>query len=101
MNVATTLQFRNAVRKVCKEQNFMLGNSWTNGAPGHFQSPKRHDYGDRTVGFYCNAACDSLAAEIEQELGKHGLTAETRATDCTDDLSCTGGRYIRGTCVLA
>jgi hypothetical protein len=103
LNTATTKQFRSTVREVCKRKNVCLGTSWTNGSPTGVKRI-RGDDGKRTVGFYCNAANDSLAAIIERELKLNGLTADTRATDATDSAdgfgSGYGGRYIRGTCLL-
>ena len=101
MKTATTLQFRNAVRKYAMKKGLTLGSSWTN------KTTETGDFdGHRTVGFFAPNAGPSAAAGIEKKLNKKGLTAHTRVTDAEDRQPsgfCYGrfGTYIRGTCVLA
>ena len=98
MKQATTLQFRDMVRKVAAKRGVDVGDSWTNGAPKSRHGHYMVDTGARTVGFMVGAHAASgklLAAKIERKLNKLGLTADTRFT--------TGsvyprGSYIRGTC---
>ncbi len=92
MQVATTIQFRKAVRKVAKKQGLTIYDSYTNGAPMFGSAP------GRTVGFSMPNATPSLAAKIEKKLNKKGLTAKTR---CTGNRIIGNHGYIRGTCVLA
>ena len=97
MQVATTKQFRKAVRKYAKKKGMSVGCSWTNKttADGEFD-------GHRTVGLYIPSATASTARKIEKKLNKKGLTAQTRFTDSYENSMCYGGgTYIRGTCVLA
>jgi S-formylglutathione hydrolase FrmB len=97
MQVATTLQFRKAVRKYAEKKGLSIGESWTN------KTTVSGDCGDRrTVGFYIPSATEKTAAKIEKKLNKKGLTAQTRYTDSYNNSMCYGGgTYIRGTCVLA
>ena len=93
MKLATTLQFRKAVRKVAAKMDKDLGDSWTNGStvPGR-----------RTVGFVCYGASSEMVRKIEKKLNKKGLTAQTRVIDSSSHgYYNSGALYIRGTCVLA
>ena len=89
MQLATTLQFRKAVRKYAKKKGLTVSASWTN--PGKS--------GQRNVGICVAGATDATAAKIEKKLNKKGLTAKTR---CTNSSPFGMGRnmysYIRGTC---
>ena len=97
MQVATTLQFRKAVRKYAEKKNLTIGGSWTNKTT----ADGKYD-GHRTVGLYIPGATEKTAAKIEKKLNKKGLTAQTRFTDSYENSMCYGGgTYIRGTCVLA
>jgi len=92
MEMATTLQFRKAVREVAAKRGLVVFDSYTN------RSTIR---GRRTVGFSMQGATPELAAEIEKKLNKKGLTAKTRQTD-SESRDTHGGRcYIRGTCTLS
>ena len=100
MELASTLQFRKAVRKVAKKMDLAIYDSYTNGSARNDGKP------GRTVGFMMPAASASLARKIEKKLNKKGLTAATRCTGgATHQPSgCFYGgshNYIRGTCVLA
>ena len=96
MQVATTIQFRNTVRKYMAKKGLRCWGSYTN------PSTKGH----RTVGFMITGATPEMAAKIEKKLNKKGLTAQTRCTGegYSDSLSgCFYGgahTYIRGTCVF-
>ena len=97
MQVATTKQFRKAVRKYAAKKGMSVGESWTNKTTA---SGDRNDH--RTVGLYIPSANEKTAAKIEKKLNKKGLTAQTRFTDSYENSMCYGGgTYIRGTCVLA
>lgn len=89
MLLATTQQFRDAVRKSAKKLGINLGNSWTN---------KSTIRGRRTVGFRISYTVPgkALLKKVEKRLGKKGLTADTRITYSDS----WGSRYIRGTCVI-
>lgn len=94
MQVATTKQFRKAVRKYAKKKGMSVGCSWTN------QTTVGGNH--RTVGLYIPSATASTARKIEKKLNKKGLTAQTRYTDSYENsMRYGGGTYIRGTCVLA
>jgi hypothetical protein len=101
MKIATTLQFRKAVRKYAEKKGLLIGESWTNKttADGEFD-------GHRTVGFWIGHATEKVAAKIEKKLNKKGLTAKTRFTDADSRMPSGSsfrswsGTYIRGTCVL-
>jgi hypothetical protein len=88
MQVATTLQFRSAVRYIAQANGFSI-----------------HDSGDRrTVGFAMPSASDAVATAVERLLNAQGLTAKTRFMDSgrrNPGCMYTGGCYIRGTCVTA
>lgn len=100
MEVATTHQFRKAVRKIAAKKGLTIYDSYTNGAP-------RRGYKEsRTVGFSMEGATPELAAKIEKKLNKKGLTAKTRHTNSghmsVSGVVMYGGcNYIRGTCVIA
>lgn len=94
MQVATTIQFRKAVRKVAKKQGFTIYDSYTNGSKIRPRTNNR-----RTVGFSIPNATAALAAKIEKKLNKKGLTATTRYSN--SEGYGGGHSYIRGTCVLA
>ena len=100
MQVATTLQFRKAVRKYAEKKNLTIGESWTNKTT----ADGKYD-GHRTVGFWMPAATPGAAQKIEKKLNKKGLTAQTRCTDSAYSMPSGNyrglGSYIRGTCVLA
>jgi hypothetical protein len=91
MQLATTIQFRKAVRKYAKKKGLIVAGSWTN--PGK--------YAQRNVGICVAGATDATAAKIEKKLNKKGLTAKTR---CTQGGNSPSGMvrdayaYIRGTC---
>ena len=94
MKTATTLEFRQVVRKVAKKQGLRIYDSYTNGSGLSLHS--------RTVGFMIPTATDALARKIEKKLNKKGLTAATRHTDSgRHGFSFGGHQYIRGTCTLA
>lgn len=105
MTLATTQQFRNAVRKVCSKYGVTLGSSWTNGSPAarypSLDRALRGSPGVRTVGFalyFCGNATkpSKLVKKVEARLMKEGFgTADTRFT--TSD-EYRAGSYLRGTC---
>jgi hypothetical protein len=97
MQLATTLQFRKAVRKYIAKKDLRSYGSYTNpGTPGH-----------RTVGFMISGATPKMAEKIEKKLNKKGLTAKVRCTGEGYNKSPSGFAgsgsytYIRGTCVFA
>ena len=101
MQVATTLQFRKAVRKYAAKKGIKIYDSYTNGGMRKDGKPAR------TVGFMISSATPTMAEKIEKKLNKKGLTAKTR---CTGEGYCKSPSgvfyrgshtYIRGTCVLA
>lgn len=100
MQVATTLQFRNVVRKYAKVKGLTIHDSYTNGAPMHGSKLSR------TVGFCMPSATPEIATEIEVELNQEGLTAKTRCTGegyakSPSRFAGTGSHtYIRGTCTI-
>jgi len=87
MQLATTLQFRKAVRKYAEKNDLYVGGSWTNPS----------ELGRRTVGMWMSGATATIAAKIEKKLNKKGLTAKTR---CTSNLNYGNYAYIRGTCAF-
>ena len=99
MKTATTLEFRNAVKKYAAKKGLRLGDSWTNKTTASAGSNSDH----RTVGIFAPSATPLDAVKIEKKLNKKGLTAQTRVTE-SDDRSYSyrdsWGSYIRGTCVL-
>lgn len=99
MKTATTLEFRNAVRKYAGKKGLVIGSSWTN------KTTVDAEYnGHRTVGFYAPAVTHKDAAKIEKKLNKKGLTAKTRISEGvlgSSNFYGYSGTYIRGTCVLA
>jgi hypothetical protein len=97
MQLATTLQFRKAVRKYIAKKDLRSYGSYTNPSSA----------GHRTVGFMISGATPKMAEKIEKKLNKKGLTAKTR---CTGEgypklpSGCYYGgshTYIRGTCIFA
>ena len=95
MQVATTLQFRAAVRRIALANNFRIYDSYTNGYKNLTPT--------RTVGFAMPSASATVVAAVERLLNAQGLTANTRVTsDGPQNGGCiVHGPYIRGTCVLA
>ncbi len=86
--IATTLQFRKAVRKHLEKKGIGYNDSYTNMGVA----------GMRTVGFQIPTATPKLARKIEKKLNKQGLTAKTRHTsDWYRNSPC---QYIRGTCTF-
>jgi len=100
MQIATTLEFRKAVRKVAKKMDLPIYDSYTNGAPFIGNKPGRN------VGFSISGATPAMARKIEKKLNKKGLTAKTRHTNSgrqapSGIFTYGGHNYIRGTCILA
>ena len=88
MQLANTLQFRKAVRKVLKKRNITVIQSYTNMST----IPNR-----RTVGFCLwGHRTNDLVAAVEKKLNKKGLTAVTRITTARS----SGIEYIRGSCTF-
>ena len=100
MQIATTLQFRKAVRKYLSKKALTCYGSYTNGSSRKDSDPAR------TVGFWVPQATPEMACKIEKKLNKKGLTAQTRCTGegygRTPSGCGYGGShtYIRGTCVF-
>jgi hypothetical protein len=97
---ASTLEFREAVRKVAREQGLSIYDSYTNRISG--SSDALH----RTVGFDIGGATPETAALSELELSNKNLAAWTRCCDSSSTRHSWSSRdqwrtYIRGTCVLA
>ena len=97
MQVATTLQFRDAVRYIARANGFRIYDSYTN-SRSRQKNPSR-----RTVGFAMPSASDAIVTAVERLLNAQGLTAKTRVTqDGPQNGGCyQHGPYIRGTCVAA
>jgi hypothetical protein len=97
MQVATTLQFRSAVRTIALANGFRIVDTYTNSRRGQ-TDPDR-----RTVGFFMPSACQSVVTAVERLLNAQGLTAKTRVThNGPQNGGClVHGPYIRGTCVAA
>ena len=88
MQLATTQQFRNAVRKAAKDLSADVSGSWTNS--------KRSNPGIRRwVGLQVfNGASAQVAKRTEELLSAQGLTAKTR-------LGRRSTWMVRGTCTIA
>jgi hypothetical protein len=95
MQVATTLQFRAAVRYIARANGFSIYDSYTNS--------NRNSGDRRTVGFAMPSASATVVTAVERLLQAQGLTANTRVTqDGPQNSGCyQHGPYIRGTCVTA
>lgn len=91
MKVATTKQFRNAVRQAMKELDITAFRSWTDASRGR-GAPSNVRY----VAFMVPRSVAGVVIErVEQILDEHGLDADVRCT--------VSGyvAYVRGVCQLA
>jgi hypothetical protein len=97
MQVASTLQFRSAVRTIARANGFRIVDSYTNSRRSQM------DLDRRTVGFAMPSASATVVAAVERLLNAQGLTANTRVTaNGPQNGGClVHGPYIRGTCVTA
>lgn len=93
MKVATTHQFRNAVRLVTESLNGIVQQSYTDAPNYEFSKPKRY------VGFSVTGVDSKIVAErSEALLNSLGLTANARSNPKYPERY---SNYVRGTCILA
>ena len=86
MRMATTKQFRNAVREAASASSSTLSGSWTDSLNHNLSNPTRY------VGFVAYGKAKVVATLAEALLNLQGLTANTRT-------GRTSKYMVRGTCV--
>lgn len=91
MKLATTQEFRNAVRMAARELGITVGRTYTDKSKS-----AKADTGFRYVTFVVNENDDRplLAARTESILATRGLTAQTR-------IGAWAAYYLRGNCCCA
>jgi hypothetical protein len=97
MQTATTIQFRNAVRKACANLGYQSHGGWTDAPVLHLTATRKRYVGIDVSGpkplYFDGRVAKAVAKQTETILAQAGVTAHTR----------TGTRRhyaVRGTCVI-
>jgi len=90
MKTATTIQFRNAVRKAGQTKKANIAGGWTDGAERYENKRYVCLYAFDDIKHFAPSVAAKVAKEAERILNAQGVTANTRSSRM----------YIRGTCVL-
>ena len=90
MKTATTIQFRNAVRKAGQTKKANIAGGWTDGAERYENKRYVCLYAFDDTKHFAPSVAAKVAKEAERILNAQGVTANTRSSRM----------YIRGTCVL-